>query len=727
MPAAQLILFGDFELRRAAAKSTDSLGQKDRALIGVLAMRPGMTHTREKLAGLLWSDRGQKQARDSLKHSLTRLRHAFLGVSPQPIAADRHSVRFNATSVSIDVAEFERLLQQGSTEAILMAVETFRGDLLESISIRDAAFQEWLLLERQKLRRRLEEALTSLLAKLMATRNYENAGEVARRLIQFDPLQEVAYRALMQILSGQGQKAQALKLFRELNDRLHRDLGVKPELETAKLHEAIRHRGPTAPANILRPPTTGLETLTDGPVVRESRATKPPIVEESITDSRAPAKTQYTKSGDVSIAYQVSGEGPTDLVYVQGWVSHLEYAWESPDYARFIKRLASISRLIRFDRRGVGLSDRDDGPWTLEQRVDDIRAVLDAAGSEKATLLGSSEGGHMSLMFAATHPERISGLILHGCYAREAWAPDYRFGFTQQFHDASLAELERDWGGPFQLDLCAPSIVSNEAASAWMGAYLRHSASLSAAKAALRLSYSLDVRNLLPSTHVPTLVLHRSGDRWVPVENGRYLAAHIPGCRFVELPGIDHAMWWGQQEPLFREIEQFLVGVVDTAPTDRVLMTILVIDVMDPTVKPSAVAGALWADHARQTGAIVQRELQIFGGEEIGTTGNQYMLAFKGPTRGIQCARAIIHDLDDLGLHPRVGLHTGECERRGGIVSGVALSVAKGIAAKASSNSILVSSTVKDLVIGSGLKFDNQGTYSLQGISGDWSLHRVVD
>ena len=283
-------------------------------------------------------------------------------------------------------------------------------------------------------------------------------------------------------------------------------------------------------------------------------------------------ETRYAKSGDVLIAYQVTGDAPVTMVLAPGTVSHLDMDWEFPLRADFFGRLSSMFRLIRFDKRGTGLSDRPTAMATLEQRSDDIRAVMDAAGSTRATLLASSEGGHMSLMFAATHPERTSGLILNGCYAREAWAPDYPWGVTREVHEASLAELERDWGGPFQLHLCAPSIISDEAASSWMGAYLRHSASLGAAKAALRLSYSLDVRQLLPSTHVPTLVLHRRGDRWVPVEHGRYLAAHIPSCKFVELPGIDHAMWWGQQEPLFREIEQFLEGVGGAAPTNDMLV-----------------------------------------------------------------------------------------------------------------------------------------------------------
>jgi len=436
--------------------------------------------------------------------------------------------------------------------------------------------------------------------------------------------------------------------------------------------------------------------------------------------------TQYAKCGRLSIAYQVLGDGPVDLVYADGWLSHLEYAWESPDYARYIRRLASFSRLIRFDRRGMGLSDRDVGPSTLEERVDDIRAVMDAAGSERAALLGVSEGGHMSVTFAATHPERTTGLILYGAFARESWAPDYPWGMTSERRRAWNAAMEKNWGSPFALDEGAPSMANDEAARLWFGAYIRYAASLGAARAHSDLNVEVDVRSILSSISVPTLVLHRRGDRWHSVPEAQYLADHIPGAKLVVLPGDDHIPWWGDQEPLMAEIQEFLTGTRNSPPTERVLLTVLVTDIVESTEKVAAIGDSKWKDLLQAHDAVVRRELKTFGGQEINTTGDGFILAFTGPTRAIQCAKAISHELSRRGLVTRAGLHTGECERRGDDLSGLAVHIAARISTKAPPNSIFVSSTVKDLVVGSGISFVEQGTRSLKGVPGEWPLFAVL-
>src|SRR5262245_1193528 len=266
-------------------------------------------------------------------------------------------------------------------------------------------------------------------------------------------------------------------------------------------------------------------------------------------------RTQYAKCGDISIAYQTLGDGPTDLVYAQGWLSHIEFAWENPDYARFLTRLASFSRLIRFDRRGMGLSDRDVGSSTLEERVDDIRAVMDAAGSERATILAVSEAGYMATMFAATHPERTTSLILHGCFAKGCRSADYPWGPTFEERVAEANRIQERWGEPFDLEGGAPSVAHDEASREWFGAYLRSAASPRAARAIELLMLEIDVRAILPTINVPTLVLHRTGDHWVDVEQGRDFAERIRGARFVELPGEDHLPWWGEQEISMGEIQ----------------------------------------------------------------------------------------------------------------------------------------------------------------------------
>jgi pimeloyl-ACP methyl ester carboxylesterase/class 3 adenylate cyclase len=440
-----------------------------------------------------------------------------------------------------------------------------------------------------------------------------------------------------------------------------------------------------------------------------------------------PPRTQYTKSSESSIAYQVLGDGPPDLVYAHGWLSHIEYAWENPDYARFLNRLASFARLIRFDRRGMGLSDREVGSLTLEQRVDDIRAVMDAVNSQKATILGVSEGGYMSVMFAATYPERVAGLVLCGAFAKGSWAPDYPWAPTSEQREEYICDLERNWGGPFDLEHSAPSVAKDAAARSWLGAYLRYSAGLSAAKALSRINHSVDVRKILPAVSVPTLVLHRIGDQWHALAEGQYLAKHIPGAKLVELPGDDHIPWWGDQNRLIGEIQEFITGARVSAPTERVLLTIVVTDIVGSTEKAVVMGDSKWKDLLHAHDAAVRRELKNFEGQEINTTGDGFVLAFTGPTRAIQCTKAIRQNLASLGVGLRAGLHTGECEWRGEDLSGLAVNIASRISNQASSNDILVSNTVKDLVVGSGIKFDERGPRSLKGIPGEWPLFSVVD
>jgi pimeloyl-ACP methyl ester carboxylesterase len=436
-------------------------------------------------------------------------------------------------------------------------------------------------------------------------------------------------------------------------------------------------------------------------------------------------RTQYAKSGKVSIAYQVTGEGPIDVILAPGWVSNVEYAWESPDYARFITHMSSFSRFIRFDKRGTGLSDRDGPPPTLEQRVDDIRAVLDAVGSKQAALLGMSEGGNMSIMFAVTHPERTAALVLFGSFARAKWAPDYPWGKTQEQRDAHNDMVEKTWGGPVELAEAAPSVANDDAARSWFGAYLRHSASPSSVRALSDLNFELDMRPLLRSVNVPTLVLHRKGDRWFKVPEAEYLAEHIPEAKLIILPGDDHIIWWGDQERAIGEIQEFLTGTRESASTERVLLTVLVTDIVGSTEKVTQMGDRKWKDILQLHDTVVRRELKNFDGQEINTTGDGFVLAFTGPTRAIQCTRAIRQAVGGLGLTIRAGLHTGECERRGKDLSGIAVHVASRIVSQASRDEILVSNTIKDLVVGSGLKFTERGGHILKGLPGSWSLFAV--
>jgi pimeloyl-ACP methyl ester carboxylesterase len=439
-------------------------------------------------------------------------------------------------------------------------------------------------------------------------------------------------------------------------------------------------------------------------------------------------ETRYAQSGDVNIAFQVVGDGPLDLVYVPGWVSHLEYFWQEPSYAAFLRRLASFSRLILFDKRGTGMSDRvpDSELPTLEQRMDDVRAVMDAVGSEEAALLGMSEGGPMCLLFAATYPERTRAAIILGSYARRTWAPDHPWAPTEADQEAFIEEVARDWGGTVGLAARAPSQVGNEAFSRWWSTYLRMSASPGAAKTFTRMNAQIDVRDVLPLVQVPTLIVHRAGDRAMSVEGSRYMAERIEGARYVELPGEDHLPFVGDQDQILDEVEEFLTGVRRGPEPDRVLATVLFTDIVGSTERAAELGDRRWRELLEAHHAAVRGELERFRGREVDTAGDGFLATFDGPARAIRCATAIRGAVERLGLTIRAGLHTGECELHGNNVSGLAVHMGARVAALARPGEVLVSSTVKDLVAGSGIEFDDRGVHKLKGIPGDWRLHAAL-
>ncbi len=435
--------------------------------------------------------------------------------------------------------------------------------------------------------------------------------------------------------------------------------------------------------------------------------------------------TRYAKAPDgVSIAYQVIGDGPRDLVWVPGWVSHVEAAWSEPTLARFFERLATFSRLILFDKRGTGLSDRvaeSDLP-TLETRMGDVHAVCDAAHSEHAALLGVSEGAALCVLFAATYPRRTSAIILFGGYARRLIAPDYPSGSSIERHEAFLEEIERDWGGPVGIDVRAPSKLGDARFRDTWARYIRTGASPGAALALTRMNAEIDVRPILDAIRVPTLVLHRLGDRMIPVESGRHLAEHIPGASFVELAGDDHLPWIGDSDAVLGEIEQFLTGTRTRPESDRVLATVLFTDIVGSTERAAELADVAWADVLRAHHARVRDQLARYAGREIGTTGDGFLAIFDGPARAVRCALALADTVRPLGLEIRAGLHTGEIELVGEDIRGLAVHIGARIAALASGGEVLVSRTVRDLVAGSGLTFRDRGTHILKGVPDEWQL-----
>jgi pimeloyl-ACP methyl ester carboxylesterase len=435
-------------------------------------------------------------------------------------------------------------------------------------------------------------------------------------------------------------------------------------------------------------------------------------------------RTRYARSGDVNVAYQVMGEGAPDLVYVPGWVSNLELNWEEPGYARFLHRLASFARLTVFDKRGTGLSDRVpvDRLPTLEERMDDVRAVMDAAGSERATLFGVSEGGPMCALFAATYPERTASLVIYGSYARRSPAADYPWGRSGEEQDAFLGEIETGWGGPVALAPRAPTAMKDESFVRWWSAYLRQSASPQAVLALTRMNYEVDVRNVLPSINVPTLVIHRTGDLIMQTEEARYMAERIPGGRLVLLPGDDHLPWVGDQDAILDEIQEFVTGARPVHEPDRVLATVLFTDIVRSTERAAELGDRAWRDLLGRHHALVRQVLTQHRGREVDTAGDGFLATFDGPARAVRCAQRICETLRDLGLEIRAGIHTGEVERMGEGISGIGVHIAARVMGEARPGEVLVSSTVKDLVAGSGISFEDRGTGPLKGVPGEWRL-----
>jgi class 3 adenylate cyclase/alpha-beta hydrolase superfamily lysophospholipase len=433
-------------------------------------------------------------------------------------------------------------------------------------------------------------------------------------------------------------------------------------------------------------------------------------------------ETKYAKSGETYIAYQSFGSGLTKVVFVPGWVSHLEYAWEEPRFARFLERLGSFAEVVWFDKRGTGLSDRVAGLPILEERMDDVRVVMDHAGFQQAALLGMSEGGSMCGLFAATYPERTTALVLYGAFARRVQTEDYPWAPTVEARQAWVDSLAGGWGAGAELQTLAPSVAHDASFARWFASYGRMSASPTAAVALARMNSGIDIRGVLPAIHVPTLVIHRTGDRDVDVGNGRYLARNIPGARFIELDGEDHLWWVGDSDGLLAEIQEFLTGSRPAPEVDRQLMTVLFTDIVGSTEKATAMGDRAWRDLLVAHNEAVRRELTRFRGREIKTTGDGFLAIFDGPARCLQCARAIRTAVAGLGLSVRIGVHTGECEILGADVGGVGVHLAQRVMSEAGPGEILVSGTVRDLVSGSGVEFRDRGQHVLKGFSGTWPL-----
>ena len=566
------------------------------------------------------------------------------------------------------------------------------------------------------------------------------------------PLTPKAFDLLLMLVENSGHVLEKEELMKEVwpdsfveENNLAQNISTLRKVlgpEGAKFIETIPKRGYRFSANVT-------ETEDEAPDLIVRERTRSRIVIEEIDDAaasgpaisgslrstpessgarefqleRAP-ETMYACSGDVNIAYQVIGDGPIDLVFVMGWVSHLEYFWREPSFARFLLRLASFSRLILFDKRGTGLSDRvpiNELP-TLEQRMDDVRAVMDAVGSERAALCGVSEGGPMCSLFAATYPEKTLALVMIGTYAKRIRDDDYPWAPTPEHRQHFFDEMREQWGGPVGLEERAPSVADDPQFREWWATYLRMGASPGAALALTQMNAEIDIRQVLPSIRVPTLVIHRSEDKCLKVEEGRYVAEKIPGAKYVELPGRDHLPFVGDQDAILDQVEEFLTGVRHPHEPDRVLATVLFTRIVDSEGRTQQKNWQSLIDRLRVQ---VQKEIEWFRGRDIDMMGDRPLAIFDGPARAIRCAAAISDYAARLGVNMKIGLHTGECDMVDGKVGGIAAEIGAQVANKAAADEVLVSSTVKDLVAGSGLNFQDRGAHLLSGVPGEWRLFAV--
>lgn len=443
-----------------------------------------------------------------------------------------------------------------------------------------------------------------------------------------------------------------------------------------------------------------------------------PTIEGS---AQHPPETRYAKSGEINIAYQTIGEGALDLVYTGSWTNQIEHAWELPEYARFLQRLASFSRLITLDKRGSGLSDRLSQAPTLDERIDDLRAVLDEVGSERAVLFGSSEGGVLSAVFSATYPERVSALIMFGSMARLARADDYPLGWSAEFAGLVYDYIEHRWGTG-ETALVAPSLAGDEEFRRWHGQLERLTATPAAAAEMMRWNLEIDIRDVLATISVPTLIMHRADETWVEAGCGRYLAESIPGARYLELEGTDHYPYLENADAVVEEIEEFVTGARHEAAPDRVLATVLFTDIVRSTESAAELGDERWRHRLDSHDRLVREQLKHFRGREVNTLGDGFIASFDGPARAIECAKAVVAAAGSVGLELRAGVHTGECERRGDDLGGIAVHIGARVAAEAGPGEVLVSRTVKDLVAGSTLVFEDRGTHTLKGVPGEWQL-----
>lgn len=671
------------------------------ALLVFLAVTKG-EHSRDGLATMFWPENDQSSARANLRRTLYQINKT---VGVEVIAAEGDSLALGSgIKIWTDVEAFQKAVRDSSSDGggdggvhepqrshlLEEAVGLYKADFLSGFSLPDSPqFDEWQFFEAENLRGALASTLRQLVAICETRGDLETALQYARHLLSQDQLHEPAHRTLMRLYAKAGQQAAALRQYQECLRVLEDELGVPPQPETDELYHTIHQR-------------------------RE-------VVVPTPTFSRPEIK--YVPSGDVHIAYQVMGEGPVDIMCIFGYVTHMEMQWENPGIASFFENMASFSRVIMFDRRGVGLSDRVGSPPTLDATMDDILAVMGAAGSEHAILFGWLEGGPTGILFTATYPELVSGLVLYGTCAKWTRSEDYPWAITREQYDRWLQHLSENWGEALNIETYAPNHAHDPQLRMWLAKILRHASSPAGMKAVLEVMRDIDVRHILPAIRVPTLVLQRKGDQAIRLHAGRYLSGHIPGAKYVELEGEDHWFFVGDSQSILDEIKIFVEDLGSPEVHGWLLATILIFELMDYKVP----AWNIQAYRARDEEVLsaIRQQVSRFRGTEISWNRGRYTVTFDGPSRAIHCARAIFVSLDAKETRMRAGLHTGECERWSGGIRGTAVHIAEAVLGKAGPGEILVSSTVKDLIAGSGFQFVEGEPCRIETVNGQWGTFSV--
>lgn len=713
-----LRFLGEVEVLRGSTPIVLPSSRKARALLAYLSVT-GRPHRRDRLCDLLWED--TDDPRGALRWSLTKLR-GVVNDDTTRIVADREVVRFEANEAAIDVLALRNAKRDPTScpvselERLAMLV---RGPFLEGLELTDLRdFHAWCVAEREEARRLHVRILKALIEQLAD--RVEEALPHARTLASVDGSNEASHATLVGLLGAAGRRDEAEQHY---------------EAATARLHE----RGITQAGTLLSAWQRARK-----PTGRPAAGAPQPTLPRRKDLDRH--ETRYVKCDGVHIAYQVVGHGPP-LLFIPGWVSHIEHAWEEPTYARFLHGLASFSTLILMDRRGTGLSDPVAELPTLERRMEDVHAVLDAAALERAAVFAVSESGPMSLLFAATYPKRTTSLALYGTFAklghgkggsrrpdtidRDSIRSGYgrwgEAGFPPETIEAFLDMIESTWGAGEMSKLWAPSIAEDEDAVVRWGRFERLAVSPGAARRLFAMAFGVDVSHVLPSISVSTLCMGRADDDLTPFFLQRYIADRIPGARLVELDGADHFPWVGDSTAILAELERHVTGALaePRVEPERVLATVLFTDIVGSTAQLARMGDRKWGDLLRRHHAAVRSQLERYRGREVDTTGDGMLATFDGPARGIQCGRAIVDAVGDLGLEVRVGLHTGECELVDGKIAGIAVHIGARCASQAAPGEVLVSRTVKDLVAGSGIEFESRGEQELKGVPGRWELLRV--